>query len=241
MVLFVKIFVTYLPHILLIYIQPGNWHNPSMKNINLHIILLYLRFSNMFTNAISYCFLNAIASTTLLKLWPFCHHKVHSNNSSNASSKPVHVSFSEVQGQGDNSSEGQRHRGNSSAEAQRQRKNSSGIQRQGENSFDEEDNSSENWIPEDNSSAVLRQDDYMELQTSATPPSIKLVKPESDVKVRTPSSKENMRVFFSSNPICIISTNSMNDNDHTEKRCSTNTKISISLPVDNTQDFLSSV
>lgn len=104
-VLFVKIFVTYLPHTLLIFIQPGNKNNPSMTKINIHIIFLYLRFSNMFTNAISYCFLNAIASTTLLKLWPFCHKKVHSNNSSSASSKHVNVSSSDVQRQEEQTSD----------------------------------------------------------------------------------------------------------------------------------------
>lgn len=98
-VLFFKIFVTYLPNTMMVFIDPGD--NNQHTDMTTHLTFLYLRLSNTFSNAISYCLLNSIVRSTLLKLWPFCHGKVHSNSTSSASNPPENISLPDIEEEAD--------------------------------------------------------------------------------------------------------------------------------------------
>lgn len=98
-VLFFKIFVTYLPNTMMVFIDPGD--NNQHTDITTHLTFLYLRLSNTFSNAISYCLLNSIVRSTLLKLWPFCHGKVYSNSTSSASNPPENISLPDIEEEAD--------------------------------------------------------------------------------------------------------------------------------------------
>ena len=99
-VLFFKIFVTYLPHTLLTFVDLAQiGQSNSMEK---HLTFFYLRLSNTFTNAISYCFLNSIVRSTIIKLWPFCQGKVHSSASSIAECPEENISLPDIKEEADN-------------------------------------------------------------------------------------------------------------------------------------------